>query len=48
MYNKRHHFERIKLLTHAGRHIEAQALYEELINRTSSLSGKSSQLIHES
>ena len=37
----------IKLLTHAGRHIEAQALYEELINRTSSDGGRSGQLIHE-
>ena len=47
MNSKRQHFERIKLLTHAGRHIEAQALYEELINRTSSDGGRSGQLIHE-
>jgi len=35
MQIKRQYFERIKFLTQAGKHLEAQALYEQLIGRRS-------------
>jgi len=38
MKTKRQYFEHIKLLTQAGKHLEAQALYEQLIDRKGSAS----------
>ena len=33
MQTKAQHYERVKLLTETGKHLEAQALYEKLIDR---------------
>ena len=33
MQNKQQYYERVKLLTETGKHLEAQALYEKLIGR---------------